>query len=200
MVHSGHRPTSVARCDSWRNYRYQTISTTMGSFRPVTICSARRHSRPRCSWWALGVRYQVGIGHGEENWYVVSEGASSNCTERALRRSSLMAPPSRTSHGQATSTGTSSAARDRLRLANSRHDLPPWIRWLGQFGFLSPVRDRVNPQILHRPMWDVYRIDLLPHYGQGCGLLDEFGNEMTFPAAFRKTRDHRPKGIVRLRL
>jgi hypothetical protein len=49
------------------------------------------------------------------------------------------------------------------------------------------------------PMWHRYHIEFWPHYGQGCGIQDEFGNELDFPAAFRKSRHaHRPKGIIRI--
>src|SRR5215211_2196135 len=36
------------------------------------------------------------------------------------------------------------------------------------------------------PMWHQYRVELFPHYGQLCGILDQFGNELEFPAAFRR--------------
>lgn len=50
------------------------------------------------------------------------------------------------------------------------------------------------------PMWHQYRVELYPHYGQGSGILDEFGNELEFPAAFRKSRrEHRPRGIIKIR-
>lgn len=50
------------------------------------------------------------------------------------------------------------------------------------------------------PMWHRYKVELYPHYGQYCGILDEFGNEMKFPAAFRKTRHHpvKEKGIIKI--
>lgn len=49
------------------------------------------------------------------------------------------------------------------------------------------------------PMWHRYRVELYPHVGQDCGILDEFGYEQKFPAAFRKTRDtFLPKGIVQI--
>ena len=49
------------------------------------------------------------------------------------------------------------------------------------------------------PMWHIYRVELYPHWGQGSGIKDEFGNEQTFPAAFRRSRcDGVPKGIVRI--
>lgn len=49
------------------------------------------------------------------------------------------------------------------------------------------------------PMWHKYRVELYPHYGQTSGIKDEYGNELQFPAAFRKTRDtFLPKGIVKI--
>lgn len=47
------------------------------------------------------------------------------------------------------------------------------------------------------PMWHAYRVELYPHYNQFTGITDEYGNPLTFPAAFRKRRrDNRAKGIV----
>jgi len=49
------------------------------------------------------------------------------------------------------------------------------------------------------PMWHKYRIELYPHFGQLCGIKDGFGNDMTFPAAFRKSRNgDLPKGIIKI--
>ena len=48
-------------------------------------------------------------------------------------------------------------------------------------------------------MWHEYRVELYPHYRQFCGIRDEHGNELEFPAAFRLSRrENRPKGIVKL--
>jgi hypothetical protein len=47
-------------------------------------------------------------------------------------------------------------------------------------------------------MWIEYRVELYPHFDQGTGILDRFGNELTFPAAFRLSRAGRPKGIIKL--
>jgi hypothetical protein len=56
------------------------------------------------------------------------------------------------------------------------------------------------------PMWHRYRVELYPHYVdlpialQRTGIRDEFGNDLHFPAAFRKSRrEHKPKGIVKIR-
>ena len=49
------------------------------------------------------------------------------------------------------------------------------------------------------PMWHAYRVELYPHYDQFTGIIDEHGNPLTFPAAFRKRRrDDKPKGIVKI--
>jgi hypothetical protein len=49
------------------------------------------------------------------------------------------------------------------------------------------------------PMWHQYRVELYPHVGQSSGLRDQYGHELEFPAAFRRSRrDGKPKGIVRI--
>ena len=49
------------------------------------------------------------------------------------------------------------------------------------------------------PMWHVYRVELYPHWGQGTGIGDRFGNELDFPSAFRiSRRTDSPKGIVKI--
>lgn len=50
------------------------------------------------------------------------------------------------------------------------------------------------------PMWHQYRVELYPHVpGLPCGINDRFGNELAFPAAFRRSRrDGGPRGIVRI--
>lgn len=52
---------------------------------------------------------------------------------------------------------------------------------------------------LQLPMWHQYRIELYPHYGQPSGIRDRDGNELEFPAAFRRSRrDGRPRGIIKI--
>jgi hypothetical protein len=58
---------------------------------------------------------------------------------------------------------------------------------------LDPVSGKRKPLMWHR-----YRVELFPHYGQFSGIVDEFGNQQEFPAAFRKTRSYQPKGIIRI--
>lgn len=49
------------------------------------------------------------------------------------------------------------------------------------------------------PMWHVYRVELYPHYGQLCGIRDEYGHELEFPSAFRRSRrDGKARGIVKI--
>ena len=49
------------------------------------------------------------------------------------------------------------------------------------------------------PMWHQYRVELYPHWGQLCGICDEHGHELQFPAAFRKSRTQDiAKGIVQI--
>jgi len=61
---------------------------------------------------------------------------------------------------------------------------------------------RVDPNSAKKqlPMWHRYRVELYPHYGQPSGIRDEFGNNLLFPAAFRKSRkEHKAKGIILLK-
>ena len=49
------------------------------------------------------------------------------------------------------------------------------------------------------PMWHKYRVELYPEYGQSFGVLDEHGQPLLFPSAFRKERyTKEPKGIIKI--
>ena len=48
------------------------------------------------------------------------------------------------------------------------------------------------------PMWHKYRVELYPHYGQVTGITDTFGNQLTFPSAFRSSREGTPCGIIKV--
>ena len=50
------------------------------------------------------------------------------------------------------------------------------------------------------PMWHAYRVELYPHAsGVMSGIRDQYGNELTFPAAFRRQRfGNEPKGIIKI--
>ena len=68
--------------------------------------------------------------------------------------------------------------------------------WIWDWSRRIYDRNSAKPQL---PMWHRYNVELYPHVGQGCGILDEYGNEQMFPAAFRKTRDtFLPKGIIKI--
>jgi hypothetical protein len=68
----------------------------------------------------------------------------------------------------------------------------------------SPAARRPDPSStkLQLPMWHIYRVELYPHANTrstSSGILDEHGNELQFPAAFRRQRETgRPKGIVKI--
>lgn len=50
------------------------------------------------------------------------------------------------------------------------------------------------------PMWHTYRVELYPHFpGLLSGIKDEHGNDLQFPAAFRRCRaDGGAKGIIKI--
>lgn len=56
-------------------------------------------------------------------------------------------------------------------------------------------------QKLQLPMWLHYRVELYPHVpGLMSGITDEHGNDLEFPAAFRRSRrDGQPRGILELK-
>ncbi|MEW6698108.1 MAG: hypothetical protein AB1341_12295, partial [Bacillota bacterium] len=60
----------------------------------------------------------------------------------------------------------------------------------------KPYRGYPKKQL---PMWHKYRVELYPHYNQPTGILDQHGNQMQFPAAFRVERNtYEPKGIIKI--
>src|SRR5271154_5287969 len=69
--------------------------------------------------------------------------------------------------------------------------LDPYKIWTWDPRSRQPYRGYPKKQL---PMWHRYRIELYPHFGQGSGIVDQFGNELEFPAAFRRSRrDGRPR-------
>lgn len=85
------------------------------------------------------------------------------------------------------------------RLPERLNALDPSRVWTWDGHSRQPDPNSAKRQL---PMWHRYRVELYPHYPDWqmpCGILDEFGNEQTFPAAFRKTRfAQRQKGIIEL--
>ncbi len=64
----------------------------------------------------------------------------------------------------------------------------------------SSRREYKNYPKKQLPMWHIYRVELFPHFGRTTGLKDEFGNDLQFPAAFRRSRrDGSAKGILKIK-
>ena len=90
---------------------------------------------------------------------------------------------------------------DLMELASGRLErrlnmLDPYKVWTWDPRARRPFRGYPKKQL---PMWHRYRVELYPHYGQGSGIVDEFGNELEFPAAFRRSRrDGKPRSIVKI--
>lgn len=89
------------------------------------------------------------------------------------------------------------------RLQRSLNELDPYKVWTWEPGSRRPYRNQPKLQL---PMWHRYRVELYPHFLdlplqlQRSSIRDEFGNDLPFPAAFRKSRrEHKPKGIIRLK-
>jgi len=82
------------------------------------------------------------------------------------------------------------------RLVQDLNSLDPYQSWTWDHRLRRPDPNSAKLQL---PIWHQYRVELYPHYGQPAGILDQYGNSLLFPAAFRKSRiDHRPKGIVQI--
>ena len=73
--------------------------------------------------------------------------------------------------------------------------LDPHEIWTWDPASRRPYRSYPKLQL---PMWHQYRVELYPHVSQLCGIRDQYGNELEFPAAFRLSRDGKPKGVVRI--
>jgi hypothetical protein len=85
-------------------------------------------------------------------------------------------------------------------LQRKLNELDPYKVWTWDPSSRRPYRNQPKWQL---PMWHRYRVELYPHYvdlSLPSGIRDEFGNDLPFPAAFRKSRrEHKSKGIIRLR-
>lgn len=90
---------------------------------------------------------------------------------------------------------------DQMALATGQLEadlnlLDPYKVWT----WAPSSRRRYGTDKAQLPMWHRYRVELYPHFGQSSGILDEFGNQLEFPAAFRKSRrGHRQRGIIKIR-
>ncbi len=80
-------------------------------------------------------------------------------------------------------------------LAARLNVMGPYRYWSWDWKSRVSVPGYVEPKLR---MWRDLRVEIYPHYGQRSGITDQFGNPLTFPAAFRKSRDFHPKGIIKL--
>lgn len=82
-------------------------------------------------------------------------------------------------------------------LAARLNVLDPWAAWGWAPESRRPYQGYPKLQL---PMWHRYRVELYPHFGQpSSGIVDRFGNELDFPAAFRiSRRDDKAKGIIKI--
>lgn len=94
---------------------------------------------------------------------------------------------------------------DVRRVATGELQREPWSDRPKEVLDLGPKGEARLPRIrkeaatyVELPMWHAYRVELYPYYDQPAGITDEYGNPLTFPAAFRKRRrDDEPRGIVK---
>jgi uncharacterized protein DUF6932 len=77
--------------------------------------------------------------------------------------------------------------------------LDPHKIWTWDPRSRKPYRGYPKNQL---PMWHRYRVELYPHFEDvryKTNILDEHGNDLEFPAAFRRSRrDGKLKGIVKI--
>ena len=82
------------------------------------------------------------------------------------------------------------------RLVQELNALDPYQAWTWDPRRRRPDVEGAKSQL---PMWHQYRVELYPHFGQPSGIRDEYGHNLLFPAAFRKSRSaHRSKGIIQI--
>jgi hypothetical protein len=91
---------------------------------------------------------------------------------------------------------------DLMRLASGDLErelnlLDPHKIWTWDPASRRPYRGYSKKQL---PMWHQYRVEFYPHFsGLPSGITDQYGNELEFPAAFRRSRrDGKPRGIIRI--
>jgi hypothetical protein len=82
------------------------------------------------------------------------------------------------------------------RLAAALNALEPYGAWNWAPDSRKFDRESSKAQL---PMWHRYRVELYPHVGQPTGIVDQYGHQLQFPAAFRVRRStYTPKGIILL--
>lgn len=78
-------------------------------------------------------------------------------------------------------------------------DIHSWSAIQKQLNKLDPYQSWEWPEEGKPKMWTAYKIELYPHFeGFPCGIDDITGYPLEFPAAFRQSREFKPKGIVKL--
>lgn len=83
-----------------------------------------------------------------------------------------------------------------LNIQRELNEIDPHKIWTWNWEDRILDRNSAKPQL---PMWHKYKVELYPEIDSPCGIKDEYGNDQTFPAAFRKTRDtFKPKGIIKI--
>ena len=83
-----------------------------------------------------------------------------------------------------------------MKLHQELNLLDPYKIWTWNPESRRPCKGSTKKQL---PMWHRYNVELYPDIGTPSGILDEFGKNQQFPAAFRKTRnDFKAKGIIKL--
>jgi hypothetical protein len=92
---------------------------------------------------------------------------------------------------------------DLMRLASGDLErelnlLDPHKIWTWDPAARRPYQGYPKKQL---PMWHEYRVELYPHYsGLPSGISDQYGHELEFPSAFRRSRrDGKPRGIIKIR-
>lgn len=82
------------------------------------------------------------------------------------------------------------------KMISDLNNLDPHKIWNWDRNSRRTVKGFAKKQL---PMWIFYRVELYPHLDQGTGIVDQHGNNLTFPSAFRQSRHNfTPKGIVRV--
>jgi len=82
------------------------------------------------------------------------------------------------------------------KMVSDLNDLDPHKVWNWDPRSRKPHRGYPKAQL---PMWHIYRVEFYPHLDQGTGIKDQYGNDLTFPSAFRQSRNNfQPKGIVKI--
>lgn len=82
------------------------------------------------------------------------------------------------------------------KIISDLNSLDPHKVWNWDHNSRRPYRGYPKGQL---PMWHFYRVEFYPHLEQGTNIRDEYGNDQTFPSAFRQSRTgFKQKGILKI--